>query len=207
MADALDPIRRAFDQRAAHYDDSAMHRALAAAVAESLDLDGVETVVDIATGTGLVLRALDRSRAAAGTRLVGTDISPGMLRVARRELPSAEWVEADAAHLPVADSSVDIVTCVTALHIIPDVPAALREWARVLKPGGRLITASFTSPHLGATTQPSSTRPYPRDHEPYASVESITTTFEPHGFELDAHTSWSDATDSVLIARFAAVGR
>lgn len=202
MPDRLDEIRQSFDQRAERYDDSAMHRALAAAVAESLDLVGVETIVDIATGTGLVLRAIDRSGSGSGIRLVGVDISPEMLRVARRELPSAEWVEADASRLPLADGSADIATCVTALHIIPDVSAALSEWARVLRAGGHLVTASFASPHLSGIASPTSSRPYPTDHDPYAGAKAIAATFAPHGFTLADHLTWTDGTDTVLIADF-----
>lgn len=202
MPDRLDRIRSAFDQRAERYDDSAMHRGVADTVAQGLDLVGVETIVDIATGTGLVLRALDRSGSASGIRLVGVDLSPEMLRVARRELPSAEWVEADASHLPLADGSADIATCVTALHIIPDVSAALGEWARVLRPGGHLVTASFASPHLSGITSPTSARPYPTDHDPYAGAEAIAATFALHGFTLASHTTWTDGTDTVLIADF-----
>ncbi|MFP3381651.1 hypothetical protein SB767_35625, partial [Bacillus sp. SIMBA_069] len=51
-------VRERFDDRAPTYDDSAMHRGLAAAVAAFIDLTDVEAMLDIATGTGLVLRAL-----------------------------------------------------------------------------------------------------------------------------------------------------
>ncbi|WP_429608163.1 hypothetical protein [Staphylococcus aureus] len=56
--DLLAAVRARFDGRAAEYDESAMHRELAAAVAAFADLDGVRDVLDVATGTGLVLRAL-----------------------------------------------------------------------------------------------------------------------------------------------------
>jgi ubiquinone/menaquinone biosynthesis C-methylase UbiE len=206
MPDRLDEIRQSFDQRAERYDDSVMHQSLATAVADSLSLVGARTVLDIATGTGLVLRALHRSGRASGIHLAGADISPQMLRVAKRELPSAEWVEADASRLPFADASADVVTCVTALHIIPDVPAALSEWSRVLRPGGRLVTATFASAHLPAATGQAPSHPYPRDHAPYATVEALAATFRPFGFELEAHSEWSDGTDSVLIADFIALG-
>lgn len=205
MPDRLDGIRQSFDQRARHYDDSVMHQSLATAVAESLSLVDTRTVLDMATGTGLVLRALHRSGRASGIRLIGVDISPEMLRVAKRALPSAEWVEADASHLTFADASADVVTCVTALHIIPDVPAALSEWSRVLRPGGRLVTASFASAHLTGATEQTPSHPYPREHAPYATAEAIAATFRPYGFELHDHSAWSDGTDSVLIAEFIAL--
>ena len=69
---------------------------------------------------------------------VGVDISPGLLAVARRALPSAGWIRADAAWLPIADSSMDLLTCVAGISYLR--PAAvLPEWRRVLRPTGRLL--------------------------------------------------------------------
>src|SRR5690242_16808823 len=103
-------VRERFDERAATYDDSAMHRALAAAVAAFADLDGVDAVLDVATGTGLVLRAL-RARGFAGS-LAGVDLSPRMIDAARSHLPDAELVVGDATRLPHPDAAFDLVTCV-----------------------------------------------------------------------------------------------
>lgn len=206
MAEQRESIRRAFDARAPHYDDSAMHRSVASAVAGFAELGQVSTVLDVATGTGLVLRALSE-RIPEG-RLVGIDISPGMLAVARAALPSAEWVEADAAALPLPESSVDLLTCVTALHIIPGVAAAAAEWRRVLRPGGRVLTATFLQPSGADAVDrtsgpPDPERSYPRDHGPYGSVEALDRTFSEHGFAVQRHIAWSDDTDTVLIAELA----
>ncbi|WP_217184263.1 class I SAM-dependent methyltransferase [Streptomyces sp. AC495_CC817] len=202
MSERIERIRRAFDRRAADYDESLMHRSLAEAVADSLGLGGVEAVLDVATGTGLVLRSV--APRATGVRLVGVDISPAMLAVAARELPSAEWIEADAAQVPLPDGSVELVTCVTALHILPDVPAAASEWKRVLRAGGRLVTATFETAHPLPAASPEDEHPYPRDHAPYASPDRISAVFAPYGFRLRGHTRWSDDTDAVLIAEFVA---
>ncbi|MGO7983972.1 class I SAM-dependent methyltransferase, partial [Rhizobium johnstonii] len=86
-------------------------------------LHGVHDVLDVATGTGLVLRAL---RQDAGLTLYGVDISEGMLAVARRELPDGRVLAAEATDLPFTDAQFDLVTCVTALQLIPDADAALR---------------------------------------------------------------------------------
>ncbi|WP_341941922.1 methyltransferase domain-containing protein [Microbacterium sp. LWH10-1.2] len=205
MSDRIELIRRAFDGRAADYDDSTMHRTLAADVADAVDLDGARTVLDIATGTGLVLRAL--AQRADGIRLIGIDISSSMLAVAERALPVAEWITAEATQLPLLPASMDIAICVTALHIIPDVPAALDEWHRVLRPGGRLITATFSSEYRSGIPKASTNRTYPSDHDPYASVPAISATLAPHGFGLRAHRNWTDGTDAVLIAEFVAESR
>jgi SAM-dependent methyltransferase len=139
--DLLAAVRARFDGRAAEYDRSEMHRELAAAVAEFADLDGVRDVLDVATGTGLVLRAL-RARDGA-LRLTGIDLSGGMVEVARAELPDAELVEGDATVLPFGDGEFDLVTCATGLHLFPEADAAVAEWVRVLRPGGRAVTATF----------------------------------------------------------------
>lgn len=201
----LDVIRSAFDRRATGYDKSAMHVALAEAVARFATIDGVGHVLDVATGTGLVLRSFHAR--ASHLQLTGVDISPGMLGVARRMLPSADWIEADAAALPVPDASVDLVTCVTALHIIPDIGGAVAEWRRVLRPGGRLVTATFsrTAGHTSSdTADVTSDRPYPRRHAPFHSVEALTQTLGGHGFMVDRHQMWTDGADEVIIAEFSA---
>ena len=65
----LKTVSNAFDARSATYDESTMHRELAATVADFADLTAVEDVVDIATGTGLVLRA--RAHPTDGSRVPG----------------------------------------------------------------------------------------------------------------------------------------
>lgn len=133
-------IAARFDERAPHYDESAMHRRLAAAVAAFVDTIGVRDALDVATGTGLVLRALPL---ATGSTATGVDISDGMLAIARASLPGTRFLRADAAHLPFDDAGFDLVTCVTALHLFPDATAALAEWRRVLRAGGRIVLATF----------------------------------------------------------------
>jgi ubiquinone/menaquinone biosynthesis C-methylase UbiE len=139
-------IAARFDGRAGKYDQSAMHRRLATAVAGAVagSQPRPMNVLDVATGTGLVLRALAALPTSDDLTMTGIDISDGMLAVARAELPSAQFINSDAAALPFEDASFDLVTCVTALHLLPDASAALREWRRVLRPDGRIVTASFS---------------------------------------------------------------
>lgn len=126
MHEPLRLISDAFDARAARYDESAMHRSVAAATAEFLDLSGADVVLDVASGTGLVLREI--ASRATDAHLIGVDISAGMLDVARSHLPQARWIEAEASAIPLPSGSVDLITCVTALHIIPEVAGAAAEW-------------------------------------------------------------------------------
>ena len=130
-------MEEVFDRRASSYDQSEMHVALARAVASFVDLAGVNDLLDVATGTGLVLRALS-----SGRRLVGTDVSQGMLDEAQKRLPNAAFIRADAAALPFDESSFDLVTCVAALPYV-DVPASLAEWVRVLRTDGRIVVTAF----------------------------------------------------------------
>lgn len=204
----VDEVRRVFDERAADYDTSVMHRDLADAVAafaterpDGPPLDGL-TVLDVGTGTGLVLRSLSARVPSAG--LIGADISPGMLAIARDVLPDADWIEADTAALPLADDTIDLITCVTVLHLISDVGAAVSEWSRVLRPGGRLITATF----LRGARRPVPTvqRLFPVDHDAFDSLESLATTFDRFNLAPTRHTVWADDIDAVLIAELVGSG-
>jgi SAM-dependent methyltransferase len=99
------------------------------------------TVVDAPCGSGVALRAL---RAEQRVRYVGYDLSPEMLRRARRQaekrgLAQVELAEADAESLPVKAGSVDLFLSCFGLHCMPDPLAALREAGRCLRPEGRLV--------------------------------------------------------------------
>ena len=199
FAKTLAAISGAFDRRAADYDESTMHRAVADAVAEFADLDGAADVLDIATGTGLALRALHRR--ASGLRLTGVDISAGMLAAAASALPSAQWIESDVAAVPLPGVSVDLITCVTALHIIPDIAGTIAEWHRLLRPGGRVVTATFLMREdERLVDSPTPKRPYISDYRPLRTVEAYSETFASLGFRLTRHSVWADGVDTVLIA-------
>jgi len=103
------------------------------------------TIVDCPCGAGPALRAL---RPDAEVRYFAVDLSPSMLRRARkraasRGLDSVEFIEADAADLPLPLDSADLFLSFWGLHCFDDPPAALAESARVLKPGGRLVGSCF----------------------------------------------------------------
>ncbi|QAY70672.1 class I SAM-dependent methyltransferase [Xylanimonas protaetiae] len=160
--DPTQAVRERFDGRAPEYDDSTMHRALASAVAEFVDLDGVRDVLDAGTGTGLV--------------------------------------EGDATAPPFPDGSFDLVTCVTALHLMPDGDAALAAWVRALRPGGRVVLATFAGfdpahHHRHGATPPA----YPVHHDRYDSVEKVHGVATAAGLRVTRHATWTHGDEGVLL--------
>lgn len=113
-------------------------------------------VLEIASGTGRVTRHL-RERLEKGVKLVASDISQGMLDVARKRVSGVEFREADAGKLPFADGSFAAVVCAFGVMFFPDKPAALREARRVLRKGGTYLFNVWdgleANPHGRSTAQ------------------------------------------------------
>jgi ubiquinone/menaquinone biosynthesis C-methylase UbiE len=114
------------------------------AVLELLEHDSGRRVLDVGCGTGELVRRLRESF--PRMRVVGCDFSAGMLRHAAAKGGAARWVRGDACRLPFGDGSFDIVTSTEAFHWFPDQDVALREFRRVLVPGGRLLLALAMPP-------------------------------------------------------------
>jgi ubiquinone/menaquinone biosynthesis C-methylase UbiE/DNA-binding transcriptional ArsR family regulator len=121
---------------------------------ELLRLIGAASVgdlLDIGTGTGRMLELL----APRASRGVGVDRSHEMLAVARASLAGADYRHVqlrhgDMYHLAVPSHSMDLVVLHQVLHFADDPAAVLREVARVLRPGGRLLLVDF-APHAEET--------------------------------------------------------
>lgn len=102
-------------------------------------------VLDLATGTGDIAYRLHD----AGGRVVGLDVTARMIEIARAKRPSANrpaFIVGDMTALPFAGSRFDVVTTGYGLRNVPDLAAALDEIARVLKPGGQLLSLDFDRP-------------------------------------------------------------
>jgi len=134
-------LRSAYNAQADDYDDQ--FRPLqwpkfeALLGADGARIAGAARVLDAGCGTGL-LGAFLRRAGRTPDALFGVDISEGMLRRARTR--GVTVVQADVAHLPFPDGQFDAVSSFTVLRIIPsDEERVLREMARVLRPGGRLV--------------------------------------------------------------------
>ncbi|WP_369139530.1 demethylmenaquinone methyltransferase [Modestobacter versicolor] len=110
------------------------------ATREALGARPGSTVLDVAAGTAVSTVEL----AAGGVHAIACDFSQGMLRAAAsRPVPK---VAGDAMALPLADQSVDGVVISFGLRNVADPVAALREFARVTRPGGTLVVCEFSSP-------------------------------------------------------------
>jgi len=131
---------RGFDRAADFYDST---RELAAPVAKQgipaiLDQAGPGArFLDVGTGTGRIAVPLLQR----GANLIGCDLSSKMMARLRQKFPAALLVQADAAHLPFPSHHFDALLTCHVMHLVGPWRIALREFSRVIKPGGVYINA------------------------------------------------------------------
>jgi ArsR family transcriptional regulator len=151
QAERQEAAQAYFQSHAADWDRiRALHVAEAeveAAVASALGGGPFDLLVDLGTGTGRMLE-LFASRFRRG---IGLDLNPAMLAYARAKLERAGLTHAqvrqgDIYDLPIGDQAADAVVMHQVLHFLSDPQRAIREAARVLAPGGRLLIVDF-APH------------------------------------------------------------
>jgi demethylmenaquinone methyltransferase / 2-methoxy-6-polyprenyl-1,4-benzoquinol methylase len=141
-------VRAMFDRISPVYD--LMNRAMTAGLdrrwrrltAEAVVRPG-DRVLDACCGTGDLAIAARR----AGGDVTGLDFSEPMLDRARRKSAAVSWVNGDVLALPFDEATFDVVTVGFGIRNVADLDAALRELARVLRPGGRLASLEITQPH------------------------------------------------------------
>lgn len=138
-----------FSRQAGAYAASPSHAQGAdlAAVAEFAAATARDICLDVATGPG---HTAFRIAAQAGF-VIGADLAPGMVAAARRlaaerDAANTAFLLADVHGLPFGDGRFDLVTCRIAPHHFADIAAAIREVARVLKPGGRFVVEDSLAP-------------------------------------------------------------
>jgi len=153
-----DKVRRMFAAIAPAYDlNNRLHsfgrdQAWRKAAVRAARIQPGHRVLDCACGTGDLTRAL----ADAGpAHVIGLDFTPEMLDIARTKRLGAartpgceiiEYLEGDAMHLPFENHRFDALTIAFGIRNVTDPVRALREFRRVLKPGGRLVVLEFTEP-------------------------------------------------------------
>jgi demethylmenaquinone methyltransferase / 2-methoxy-6-polyprenyl-1,4-benzoquinol methylase len=144
-------VARMFDGVARRYDltntvlSFAQDRRWRRRTRQCLQLKAGDRVLDLAAGTGVSTVELARG----GVRAVACDFSIGMLRAGRtikKRREAVPFVAGDATALPFRDESFDAAVISFGLRNVADVPAALREMRRVVRPGGRLVVCEFSSP-------------------------------------------------------------
>ncbi|BDP41592.1 methyltransferase [Deinococcus aetherius] len=145
----------AYDRLAASYDRlwGRYARRTAREVLDVLPPPGTGTLLDVGCGTGTLL-ALARERFPQA-QLVGAEPSAGMREVAARTLSGrgVTLLASPAETLALPDASVDALTCLNVLHYLADPAVALREWRRVLRPGGTLVLQDYVPNGLPGFTR------------------------------------------------------
>jgi demethylmenaquinone methyltransferase/2-methoxy-6-polyprenyl-1,4-benzoquinol methylase len=107
-----------------------------------------DRLLDVATGTGKVAADLHR-RSQPGGSVLGVDISPGMIRVARKRFgdrAGLDFVVGDALALPTEDGTFDAATIAFGMRNLPDYRQGFAELARSVRPGGRVVCLEIARP-------------------------------------------------------------
>jgi demethylmenaquinone methyltransferase/2-methoxy-6-polyprenyl-1,4-benzoquinol methylase len=154
-------VRGVFDRVARRYDlmndlmSAGVHRVWKDMTAARLNPQPGETIVDCAGGTGDMARRLarmargaQRRRGGADARVLVVDYNAEMIGAGRERGsdPQIAWAVGDAQRLPLPDRSADAYVIAFGIRNVTDIPAALREARRVLRPGGRFLCLEFSRP-------------------------------------------------------------
>ena len=108
--------------------------------ADHCGLGPADRVLDVGCGTGATVDFLARHY---GANVVGVDFSDALIRESRDQHPDAPLIRADAMGLPFKTARFSAVTCECVCSLLPDAVTALREFYRVLTPGGALVVADL----------------------------------------------------------------
>ncbi|MFF2012683.1 class I SAM-dependent methyltransferase [Streptomyces sp. NPDC058195] len=194
----LHHTRTSYDTVATSYADHTRHllddapgeRDVLARFAGLVRARGGGPVADVGCGTGRVTAHLNR----LGTDAFGTDLSPGMIEVARREHPGLRFDTGSMTDLALPDASVSgLIAWYTLIHV-PDheIGPVLAHFRRVLRPGGPLLLAFHAGDGQRLKTEgygghPMNVRVYHRRHDRMAGW------LDDAGFTVDTHTTLTSA--------------
>lgn len=146
----------------------------------ALRLHGARRIADIACGTGILADRIETEL--HPDEVYGVDMSDGMLDQARVRNPEVRWLKGPAEDLPFEDGTLDAVVSTSAFHFF-DQPAAMRDFHRVLAPGGLAAVATISAPQPRLLRRLSAATPA---HN--ASPAEMRTLFTDAGFTLaDQH--------------------
>ena len=141
-------VRRLFATIADRYDlitvllSAGRDRRWKARLVELADPRPHDRVLDLACGTGDLAHAV----AARVARVVGLDVTPRMIALARAKASASRFVVGDMMAIPFADATFDLITTGYGIRNVPVLDVALREMYRVLRPGGRVVSLDFDRP-------------------------------------------------------------
>jgi demethylmenaquinone methyltransferase/2-methoxy-6-polyprenyl-1,4-benzoquinol methylase len=141
-------VRAMFDRIAGPYDlmnsvmTAGLHHRWRERAADLARVGPGSRALDVATGTGDLAIEL----ASRGAEVVGSDFSEGMLDVARKKAPALTWEQGNALALPYPDASFDASTVGFGARNFSDLAQGMREMARVVRPGGRVVVLEITTP-------------------------------------------------------------
>jgi demethylmenaquinone methyltransferase/2-methoxy-6-polyprenyl-1,4-benzoquinol methylase len=144
-------VQAMFDRIAGVYDlmnsvmTAGLHHRWRERAADMARLVPGDSALDVATGTGDLAVELGRRVGPEG-EVVGSDFSEGMLELARRKAPGLRFEHGNALALPYDDDSFDAATVGFGARNFSDLPQGLREMARVVRPGGRVVILEITTP-------------------------------------------------------------
>ena len=197
LSDYKQEIADLYSRRSPTYDAGAWHPEIAHRLVDYAKILPGQTVLDIATGTGLA--AIESAqRVGAEGRVVGIDISTGMLEQAQRKaealsLSQVEFQLADAEALDFPNQSFDRILCSSAFIWMTNLVAALSHWRELLKSGGQLGFHAFaeTSFISGVVTRNVAEKhgiSY-RMNQPTVTIEKCRALLEAAGYEaIEIHT-------------------
>jgi demethylmenaquinone methyltransferase / 2-methoxy-6-polyprenyl-1,4-benzoquinol methylase len=144
-------VRAMFDRIASFYDvmnsvmTAGLHHRWRARAADLAAVGSGARALDVATGTGDLAIELARRVGPEG-EVVGSDFSEEMLALARRKAPALRFEWGNALELPYPDDGFDAATVGFGARNFSDLDRGLREMARVVRPGGRVVVLEITTP-------------------------------------------------------------
>lgn len=142
---------------------------------------GSRRIADVACGTGVLADRIEREL--QPDAVYGVDMSDGMLAQARARSDRVQWLKGPAEHLPFDDGALDAVVTTSAFHFF-DQPAAVREFHRVLAPGGLAVVVALSA-RQPLLQGPVASRWKPAHHASQAEIRAM---FEDAGFTVtDQH--------------------